>query len=276
MQTTSSIGDATSSDNRGSKKINYRPWMQERLAPLVVETPEINGLSILQLVLKSGSGEVLHRNFVHIVTEGAKEPEGVAVVSVAARDYSDSQWSGKTWGAMDSMKVNGAGKGYFEYTFSVEHIDVANTKEVYFVIEASAKELFVKDQQQYDSNQDFMKGSQVAPSSNPNSYPMTDEELFPSTVKVFINGQESHQQVLPDDPADHRGVLSWHSQPEDKKLREAGSYGYLIKIPIDINTLQNDAKTVKVRLETTGDGGLAIYGKHFGRYPLDPSLVVMY
>jgi predicted transcriptional regulator len=28
-------------------------------------------------------------------------------------------------------------------------------------------------------------------------------------------------------------------------------------------------------MKTKGDGGIAIYGKSFGRYPLDPSLVLI-
>ena len=33
---------------------------------------------------------------------------------------------------------------------------------------------------------------------------------------------------------------------------------------------------LKIRLETEDEGGIAIYGKEFGRYPFDPSLVLKY
>ena len=180
---------------------------------------------------------------------------------------------------MEGKKVNGAGKGYFEYTIKIpEGEKVTRARQAYFIVEASAKELFVKDQEEYNRDQDFMKGSKVANSSNPNSYPMTDEILFPSTISVSINGKKVRQVTLPDDPADHRGVLSWHSQPQDRKLREAGSYGYPIKINLDRELLKEFEKSgeMKVRLEALGEGGLAIYGKDFGRYPFDPSLVVKY
>jgi len=29
-----------------------------------------------------------------------------------------------------------------------------------------------------------------------------------------------------------------------------------------------------IQLKTLGDGGIAVYGKSFGRYPIDPSLVM--
>ena len=66
------------------------------------------------------------------------------------------------------------------------------------------------------------------PSKVPNAYPMTDTVAFPSQVRVRLNGVAAGTYLLPDDPADHRGILSWHSQPHDKKLREAGSYGYRV------------------------------------------------
>lgn len=82
--------------------------------------------------------------------------------------------------------------------------------------------------------------------------------------------------VLPDDPADHRGVLSWHHQLQDKKLREAGSYGYLLKTPITKSSLKAAQKRgyLSIRLNVAGAGGLAIYGEDFGRYPFNPSVVI--
>jgi hypothetical protein len=252
--------------------------MQEKLDPINLSAPENNGLSTLQLILKTSSGKIVHRNFIHVITIDGKELAGTHVMSVKAKDYSDSQWTKKTWDALEGKKVNGAGDGYFEYTISTgEENNLSDAKEAYFIIEASAKELFVKDQEEYNRNQNFMRGSKVAPSSNPNSYPMTDEIKFPSTVTIYINDKEHSEVILSDDPADHRGVLSWNAQPQDKKLREAGSYGYLIKISLDNEMLRDiESKGVlKVKLQAVG-GGLAIYGKDFGRYPLDPSMVIKY
>lgn len=121
-----------------------------------------------------------------------------------------------------------------------------------------------------------MLGAKVSPHKNPNAYPMTDEKTTPSVVSVFINGLKAKTVTLADDPADHRGVLSWHNQLKDKKLREAGSYGYLIKIPISKTDLKKAASqgyiTLKIQADT--EGGVAIYGEDFGRFPINPSLVV--
>ena len=115
------------------------------------------------------------------------------------------------------------------------------------------------------------------PSKLPNSYPMTDTVTFPSQVRVRVNGFVAGTFTLPDDPADHRGILSWHAQPHDRKLREAGSYGYLVQaiLPTEALAAAANAKEIVLRLEVDSalPGGLALYGERFGRYPLDPTLV---
>lgn len=115
---------------------------------------------------------------------------------------------------------------------------------------------------------DFMKGSIQSPSTNPNSYPMTDTKLFQSNIDVFVNDRLKQNITLFDDPADHRGVLSWHSQIRSElgsaTLNEAGSYGYLIKIPISDKELENSINNgnIKIKMKTKGDGGIAIYENH--------------
>jgi hypothetical protein len=84
---------------------------------------------------------------------------------------------------------------------------------------------------------------------------------------------------LADDPADHRGVLSWHYQPKVPKLQEAGSYGYRVAVSIPAQAL-NIAKVtgeLVVRLEVPDamPGGLAVYGDKFGRYPMNPTVVLV-
>ena len=92
-----------------------------------------------------------------------------------------------------------------------------------------------------------------------------------------VNAVVTGMLALEDDPADHRDILCWHAQPRDRKLREAGSYGYLIQAitPAGALTAAEQSKEFVIRLEVDSalPGGLAIYGERFGRYPLDPALV---
>lgn len=277
LTTTNSIGEEKV-NTQGSFEVAYEPWMQKVLIPLKVKVPNVRGVSLLSFEVVTTGGQVLSRNFMHLVIDSENLLPGVDVVSVPARDFSNANWTKKQWDVMEGKKINGAGNGSFEYTIELPtDFNVVGIKEAYFLAELSAKELFVKDQEEYDREQDFMKGSQVANSSNPNSYPMSDETFFPSKITVSVNGAEVLTTTLKDDPADHRGVLSWHNQLQDRKLREAGSYGYLIKVPIRkklIRDMMSGNRKIKVELKTVGEGGIAVYGKDFGRYPLDPSLVI--
>ncbi len=264
---------------KDSIQIDYVPWKQAELSPLQLAVPDMNGVANVKLILKTPAGDIIHRNIVHLVITGSTADVGAASFSAPAKEYKSANWSKKTWDAMEGKKVNGAGSGYFEYEIEIPAgTDLSKAKAAYFIVEASAKELFVKDQKEYEKDLDFMRGSIVAPSGNPNSYPMTDDTLYPTSVKVFINGKLQRQLDLPDDPADHRGVLSWHSQLKDRKLREAGSYGYPVNVLLNKESFIEivDAGKMTVRLEVEGEGGLAIYGKNFGRYPFDPSLVVTF
>lgn len=122
-----------------------------------------------------------------------------------------------------------------------------------------------------------MLGAKAEPSQNQNSYPMTDEKKFASNLKVFVNGALVKTVTLEDDPADHRGILSWHNQLQNRKLSEAGSYGYMVKISLtkaQIKTLEKTGK-LSLKLSVDNGGGLAVYGKEFGRYAFDPSIVLL-
>ena len=148
-----------------------------------------------------------------------------------------------------------------------------------FLVEASAKRLNGKDRDTLSAEGgDYMRGGGFHdPSRNPNSYPMTGATPFPSAVTVRVNGVVAGRWELPDDPADSRGILSWHAQPHDGHLYEAGSYGELLRVPLPADALARAARAgeVVVRLEVDEalPGGLAIYGAHFGRYPLDPTVL---
>ena len=276
LTTTNYIGE-TEKNKSGNLKVAYSPWMQKALDPLIIQVPDISGVATLQLKVTGQDGKILHRNFMHFEIVSDQNIPDVTVLSTPADNFSMAEWSKMQWNVLDGRKVNGAGKGFFQYSISIpEDINPRGIKEAFFLVEVSAKEFFVKDQKEYDTNQKFMLGSTVAPSANPNSYPMTDEKLHPSEISISMNGQKVYTTTLEDDPADHRGVLSWHHQLKDRKLREAGSYGYLIKIPLEKRVLQSALQQgeLLVKIQTEGYGGIAVYGKEFGRYALDPTLVL--
>jgi hypothetical protein len=225
--------------------------MSEALAPLSVPMPAEPGVAVLSVALTDRGGAVLHRNFTTFVIEGAAPDEvtlgdgrRARLARVAPAAFSDARWSLKQWNVLDGLKVDGAGSGYFEYRVPwPKDVALSDLAAATFLVEASAKQLYGKDRPDArEMSGDYMRGlGTLDPSRNPNAYPMTDQVRFPSAVTVRVNGVAAGRHELADDPADHRGILSWHSQLKDKKLREAGSYGYLVEVPIPRAALEKAA-----------------------------------
>ena len=267
---------------------NYLPkfpieaWQQGEIATIEYRVPDEEGLLIMNIELATVAGTTVHRNFVAVRMKGKKSvrKENVVLLPVDPAAFTEQQWSLKQWNVLDSLKVNGAGHGFFSYRVDVpESLSVENIREAVFRIEISSKELFGKDRE--DSGQmsgDYMRGKGTHdPSRNPNAYPMTDDIKHSSFARIRINDEVIKEVFLPDDPADHRGLLSWYSQPRDRQLREAGSYGYLVEAEVPGRLIEamlsQGSFTLILEVPEIDPGGLAIYGKDFGRYPIDPSFV---
>ena len=242
-------------------------WQNGRVLDVPVKLPDETACGVICFTLKDGD-TVVGRNFACFVTRGAVPAN---TLTLAPNAYAKTQWSQKTWDVLKGLKGCGAGRGYFEYEFK----GVPAGKGATFRAEVSAKRLNAKDSKDLDKgvrDLDCMLGGGFADrSKNPNSYPMTCDVKWTGVVKVIVNGTLVKTVDLPDDPADHRGILSWFAQPHDDQLREAGSYGYLVEAEIPAEVLAKGNGTATVRLEAE-KGGLAVYGAKFGRLPLDPTL----
>jgi predicted transcriptional regulator len=202
------------------------------------------------------------------------------VARVPAAAVRSARWSLKQWTVLGDRKVDGAGSGYFEYRIPwPAGLDPRAVASATFLVEASAKRLNGKDRDTTAAdNGDYMRGGGFHDRSrNPNSYPMTSTARFPSAVTVRVNGSTAGRWELPDDPADSRGILSWHAQPHDGHLYEAGSYGELFRVPLPVESLAAGARTgeliVRLEVDAALPGGLAVYGARFGRYPVDPTVL---
>jgi hypothetical protein len=276
--------------------INYKPWMNIKLFDFEFKAPDEKCVAVLAVTLKQSIGKVLHRNFTTFIVY--KEPDELAnarIITFEPSSFIDANWSHKQWNIFDGLKVNGAGSGYFEYSIPwPKDLNAADIRQASLIMELSSKKLNVKDIEGATTGEgDFMHGEGASdPSQSPNSYPMTDENLYPSAVNISVAGISLGNIDLKDDPADHRGILSWHNQqndytkPENPKsfgdfkggsLNEAGSYGYLVNLNITRDALRvaKSERILKIRLTVDDSlpGGLAIYGDKFGRYPLNPTLI---
>ncbi len=272
-----------------AKRIPYRPWMSAALPPLRLTMPDEPSVSVLAVHLEDAGGTVLHRNFTTFIVGGAAPSTGtladgrrVRAARVGATDVRDASWSLRQWNVLGDHKLNGAGSGYVEYRIpwpqGVNPMDVAGAT---FLVEASAKRLNGKDRDStLAGNGDYMRGGGLHDrSQNRNSYPMTSTHRFPSAVTVRVNGELAGRQDLADDPADSRGILSWNAQSFDRTLTEAGSYGELVRIPLSPAAIAESAKrgefVIRMEVSDALPGGLAVYGARFGRYPIDPTVLLV-
>ena len=252
-----------------SQSFTAEAWQNGRIADVPVKLPDETACGVVLFSLFTGEGadrKAVGRNFACFVTRGAKQN---GVVSVVPSAFSKAEWSEKKWDVLDGLKVCGAGKGFFEYEFT----GVPAGRGCVFRAEVSSKRLNAKDftgealkAASRKHGDKYVRGDRA-----PSSYPMTSDDKWPGEVKVIVNGVLVKTVALPDDPGDHRGILSWFSQPRNGRLFEAGSYGYLVEAEIPSEVVAKGGGTMTVRLEAE-KGGLAIYGACFGRYPLDPSV----
>ena len=267
--------------------VKFQPFLSAPVANQRVQMPETNGLYLLRIVLKNDKGQVLHRNFTTFRVKDGKDavPENARLITFAPASFTAQEWSAKQTSIFGGLKVDGFGHGYFEYTIELpKDIDLEKVSSAQLVFEASAKQQFGKDKEGDEIQGDYMLGKGTFdPCKSPNSYAMTDNVLWPSKLEVSINGKVVGKHDLSDDPADHRGILSWGSQPDERHMSEAGSYGELVKmdIPFDQIPAEDILRDRNVTLRFTVpaddlDGGLAIYGKDFGRYPLDPTIILRF
>ena len=232
-----------------------KSWQCEKLWDFAFAAPAEAACGAVVMTLAADGVEIA-RNFWSF----GVSPAGEAKLAAAK-----AEWTNGTATVLDGLKLNGFGKGFFEFVLD------APAAGGTFRAELGAKRFNGKDRKdgQKKGDIDYMLGGGFYDcSKNPNSYPQTSEEKHPSNLKVFVGGKLVKELTLADDPADHRGILSWLSQPHDSLLREAGSYGYLVSAPVSAEAVK-DGK-VTVRLEA--DDGLAVYGARFGRYPFGPQV----
>lgn len=267
----------------------YKP-----INPVKIRLPEISAVMSFATVLKDGNGTILQRNFVPFRVEG-KIPAGTRIVSVSPSAFKDASWSIRHLAPQQGRKVWGMGSGFFEYEFSLPpELKPENVDSIQFVAELASRypqEKYLEEGDAESIGMTVVSTKGIIPGYGRNSYPQTDEKTFPSIVAISINGQEIAKINLPDDPADHRGILSWMnqesgwkwgSQNRDKKwlLDEAGSYGYLVKVRLDAESTKKYIESGKaiIRLQVNDadalKGGLSVYGKDSGRFPLDPSIII--
>lgn len=278
----------------GEIEAKARPFEFTALDPIKIPIPDRALTGIFATELADGKGTILQRNFVPFKVDGATA-EDVIVLTKSPEDFSDAAWSVKHQVRQNGKKVWGMGSGFFEYTFDLpEGLNVDEIEAIEFRAELASRypqEKYLEDGEAERIGMKIVSEKGTVPGYGKNSYPQTDEKVHGSLVKITANENKVAEVELTDDPADHRGILSWMNQEpgwewgtEDKSkpwlLDEAGSYGYLVVAKLDEPLKQNVLETGKAVIQlhvdeqTSNRGGLSVYGANSGRYPMDVSLVI--
>ena len=239
---------------------------------VTLRMPEVPAVAIFGVAIEL-EGQVLSRNYINFDVRAPLKD----AVSVRPKDAASSSWR-HHWPALSGEKFCGANAGWNQYDIDLTPLARAHGTSVQLevVFEAGAKQVLRKDRGNIDhpsADADFMHGYRQDPGESPNSYPMTDEVLHPSAIALYADGQHVVDFTLPDDPADARGVLSWHYQRADRLLDEAGSYGCLCaaRLPEALckKLLEKGGVSLRVEAKEQPGGGVALYGRNSGRYPID-------
>ncbi|MEF3306964.1 glycoside hydrolase family 2 protein [Paenibacillus sp. GYB003] len=272
------LGVRTVADE-GSAELDWNGYGVSPLAPLTVRLPDCDAVAVLAVRLTTPEGEVVSRNFTTFDVRGADAgdawPRGASgrTVRVPVADFASHTFAYQ-WNALQGHKANGGPAGAFVYEIELpSREELPLLKGVEIVFEAGAKRLLtrnVEGKEYVKPDISFMHGADADTERNPNTYYMTDEKRHESRLTVAIDGETVESFVLPDDPADSRGVLSWHYQPVSNKLDEAGSYGYLCRVGVPGRMAAKLDASRRLTLSLQADeGGLALYGRNGGRYPID-------
>lgn len=235
------------------------PFPHYKVAPahtIELQMPSTTMLCTLYVQAVSADGRVAARNFVHYFVCSAyperreETPRGLIFRGLPAA-WQAAEWSGGFGNHDDELASDscfGWGQGFFEWVFPLGGSDLSKAKGLRLLCEASARRI---------------------------DTPQTDDDVFPTTLRVTVNEVRVYEAVLKNHPHDSRGVLSY--------LRDnRGAYGYLVNARAEgelLRQILDRATDGELRLrcavpkETPVQGGLTIYGAQCGRYPICPTII---
>jgi hypothetical protein len=268
------------------KPVTWTPYGVTGQGEVEVTLPDGPFVGALALALVEGDGmprlglaQPIARNFVNLVAKPEapaprveRKDDRTAIIRFAPEEFSRAKFSGGS----DSLPGKAYGRGHGALTYRLrlpKAIVEAGLERIELRVEVAAKG--GRDQVDWPER------------VNRQDYPQTDGRTLPTRFGVGVNGYRPNLfTVIPDDPADARGVLSHLNRVEH------GSHGYLVAMPIDLTeairaelaagrSLVADLAAGKpLVLEffvpeiREGSNGLALYGAEAGRYPLDPTLMI--
>ena len=241
---------------KGSAPISFPHYRVELARQIKLRLPDQTMICRLWVLALAPDGSVVARNYIQFFVDGGSEPfEQLSHSTVLRADIhacSGIWWTGAS-SDIGEVTANGYcygdGEGHFDWWFPLRDEQVANLSRVRVLCEASA----------------HREGT-----------PQTDSFAFPTNFRMLLNDVRVYEGLLPNHPHDSTGALSY--------LRGGrGAYGYLTHATAEGDLLrqvvaQSSSGGIRLRCEVPPDalhkGGLTIYGREAGRFPIPPTLII--
>lgn len=243
--------------SRGTAAIEFPHGAVAHAHTLELKMP--NSIMLCTLFLKAvdDGGETVAENFVHYFVCENYPPRREELPRGLILRGTPASWQAAEWTQgmaehdheLSTDSAYGMGSGYFEWIFPLAGVDLSKARRLRLLCEAS---------------------------SHRRDTPQTDDDTYPTTLRVTLNEVRVYQGILRNHPHDARGVLSY--------LREnRGAYGYLINARAEGPLLRQIAEKsigrelrlrCAVPVEAAVQGGLTIYGAECGRYPICPTIII--
>jgi len=214
-------------------------------------------LCSLSLEACRADGAIVDRNLAHFLSwdgypPAREETDRTLILRGHPADWSAAEWSGGMCSRDEARSADccyGMGHGFFEWMLPLNGIDLSNAHRLKVLCEASSRRA---------------------------DNPQTDDDIFPTSLELQLNGIRCYDATLRNHPHDARGVLSY--------MRGAkGAYGYLAHAYIEGDLLRHIVQSatgthLQIRCavpeRAPAMGGLTLYGAECGRYPVCLSVII--
>jgi hypothetical protein len=236
------------------------PFPHRHVAPahiLQLQMPTTTMLCHLLLTAVTADGLTVAENFVHFFVSSGYPPDREETPRALVLRGRPANWAQAEWSSGSAEREHdraedccyGFGDGFFEWVLPLGGADLAKAHRMRVLCEVSSHRV---------------------------DTPQTDEDIFPTTLRMALNDVRVYEATVRNHPHDARGVLSY--------LRGGvGAYGYPAYAIAEgellhevIKSTQNDSLRLRcsVPKEAIARGGLTIYGAECGRFPVCPTVIV--
>jgi hypothetical protein len=231
----------------GSRPVAFKPFAVEKHS-IELEIPQDVRGAYLFFWIEDG-GEVLCRNYVQFVIDGAQcpLPEGLRAYPLPPAQYASARFEGYhghyAQGGCSLLWACSPGSALYEVKWDEP------AQRAAIVFEAGARQGI-------------------------GAVKVTDENRHPSAIDIYMDGRRIGRAEPSDDPCDERGLFTnaaLGGTPFNYRRLGRFGYGERFEIPIPGDLLTAGKHTIEFVCD---GGGMTLYGQGMGRYGFHPCVVI--